>query len=245
MDEQGQAQVTTVARYLRTSYHGKENVEIGTRILHTTDPSFKLLADYARELMAATGLRRSPFHLEAKIDDRGPCLIEVAARFCGSSALFRDTRMHNGCDLLGHALAHYLHDSDVPRADLDWSCYYGSYRGAASGVSSADGLIAGLRGTAEIESMSEFVGWQMQPKVGQRVRRTLDLVSSPWTVEFEAPTAEELEAACARAHEVIAWEPAAGLRDRAQAAAAYLGQKVPALTAAPASVIRTRQGWRR
>lgn len=247
VDGAGVVHIISVTRYVRISFAGKENVEVGCRTLHTTDPAFPVLADYARRVVAATGLRRSPFHLEAKADERGPCLIEVGARLVGTGFALREGQMHGGLDVLDLALSHYLHESGVPAPALNWRAYDSLYRGETFGLASRDEVIYDLQGVAEVEALPEFVSWVDPPWVGKKVHRTTDLISSPWLAEMAAPGAAQLDAACDRARELITWN--AGTASRLQplrqvrGKAAGTMRKGRALASAPLMLLHTEFGW--
>lgn len=247
IDGAGQVHIVSVTRYVRVDFGGKENVEVGCRTLHTTDPLFEVLATYARRVLAATGLRRSPFHLEAKVDDRGPCLIEVGARLVGTGFAVREGRMHGGLDVLDLALSHYLHDTGVPAPTLDWHEYDSLYHGEVLGLASRDDVIYTLRGVSAVAAMPEFVAWVDPPWVGKKVHRTTDLISSPWLAEMAAASPAQLDAACDRASELITWndDASAALRPlrRLQGGLAGVARKGLALAATPRLVRRTRFGW--
>ena len=241
VDASGTVHVVSVVQYVRASHLGKENVEVGSRSVRTTDPLFDVLATYARRVVNATGLRRSPFHLEAKVDQDGPCLIEVAARLCGANGAFQDSRMH-GCDLLEVALDHYLGEK-TSAPPLDWGAYDEHLYGYMIGLSGHDGLICSVRGLAEVEAMPEFVAWADRPRVGQRVRRTLDLITHPWSVELRAPSAEQLDAARRRADALIEWDTHPGPVARLRGVSAYASERLAALVAAPRIASRTSMRW--
>lgn len=237
MDGAGVAHIISVVQYIRVPHAGKENVEIAGRVLKTQEPQFSALADYARRVLTATGLRRSPFHLEAKVDQQGPCLIEVAARMCGAEGAFTDSRLH-GFDAVEHALSHYLR-ADAPPPPLDWATYDRLHRGFALGLADDDAIVHTLSGVAEVEAMPEFVTWIDRPRVGQKVRQTVDLVSSPWIAELAAPSLTQLERAWTRAQDLVTWNDDAHRGVRLRGAGAYSASKILALSHLPTLLART------
>ena len=96
----------------------------GAAAVPTTERNFAALRDYATAVMSASGLRRSPFHLEAIVDDSGPCLVEVGARLCGDLLSYAESWQHGSdCDLVGQALRQYLRTRRRRRLNLDWQHY--------------------------------------------------------------------------------------------------------------------------
>ena len=77
VDHAGRVLVTEVWRYDRRDSHGERNVYYETLKVSTFEPPFGVVAQYASEVLEVLGLRRSPFHMELKVDEDGPCLIEV------------------------------------------------------------------------------------------------------------------------------------------------------------------------
>ena len=242
VDAAGTVHVIAIGKYVRRSHLGKENVEVGCLTVRTTDPVFEPLAAYTRRVITATGLHRSPFHLEAKVDGDGPCLIEVAARLCGANGAFQDGRMH-GFDVLGLALEHYLGEVSTP-PPLDWDAYDEWVYGYVMGTSDRDGLICSVQGVAQVEAMPEFVAWFERPHAGKRVRRTLDLATHPWSAELRAHSVEQLHAARVRAESLITWDDRPGPLARVRGASAYTSEKLRALSSAPSMARRTSLRWR-
>ncbi len=211
VDAHGVVVVTRVGRYERISVNGKANVEVGTSTVHTDDPAFDRLAAYAVEVVQATGLRRSPFHLEAKVDDRGPCLIEVAARLVGGGEAIDDGLVHGGRFDAFVVAAHYYLTAD-PYGDLglDWATYDRSWHGHVCGVATDHGRMYEVQGTHEVEAMPEFARWVIRPRVGDRIEPTVDLGGMPYQVVLRAPTAGTFAAAVERVRRTVQWNDVSG-----------------------------------
>ena len=78
IDAAGKVAVTGIGRYQRGLANGRTNLEFAPPPSPPRKRNFAALRDYATAVMSASGLRRSPFHLEAIVDDSGPCLVEVS-----------------------------------------------------------------------------------------------------------------------------------------------------------------------
>jgi hypothetical protein len=111
VDALGRAVVVSVGTYRRECHNGRLNVETGARTVRTSEEHFDAVAAYARRVVEATGVRRTPFHLEAKVDQQGPCLIEVAARLVGGDGVVEDSWLHR-TDFVDEALRQYLDPGD-------------------------------------------------------------------------------------------------------------------------------------
>jgi hypothetical protein len=230
VDERGVAHVFSVNQYVRADLHGRQDVFIGDFTVRTDRPEFAVAADYARTVIAATGLVRSPFHLELKIDDRGPCLLEVAARFCGANVAFRDADGHGGLDVFGIAAHHVVSPEPYGEYPLDWTTYDASVRGLVYGISHHDELVHDVAGMHEVESLREFERWETKPEVGTRVVRSVDLLRPPWSATTTTQTEDDYHRVADRMRALVRINPpSTRTRTLALTAAAYVPPVVRAV----------------
>ncbi len=68
IDAAGAVVVFAVFQYIRIPANGRDNIDFETLLVRRADPKFEVLAQYASEVVSASGLRRSPFHVELKLD---------------------------------------------------------------------------------------------------------------------------------------------------------------------------------
>jgi hypothetical protein len=67
---------------------------------------------------------RAPFHVEIKIDQRGPCLIDAGARLVGNRNAFVCEELHGkGFDPFDLACRSYLSPVPAPPPRMDWDSY--------------------------------------------------------------------------------------------------------------------------
>jgi heptaprenyl diphosphate synthase len=210
IDGRGEVLVLAVFEYRRVFANGREGIDLETRLVHRDETVFATAAAYAQEVMAGTGLRRSPFHLELKIDERGPCLIEVGARLAGNgNAIFCD-QIHGGrVELFALAIRHYL-DPGAPLPAIDWNAYDTNHAEYAHGIATRKEIIVQLEGVAAVEALPSFCGWARKPAVGDRVNVTTDALSMPWSVTLMNRSPEGLAADAAAARQLIHWNRSAG-----------------------------------
>lgn len=222
--------VHSITEYSRLAVNGRATVCEKDYKLDQTDPVFEPLRVYALQVVRALGLRRSPFHLEAKLDDRGPCAIDVGARLVGNGAAFVLSTLHPARPCVFDIAAHGYLFADRYGLDepIDWSWYNGHGYVCVVGISERDELITSLEGIEEVEALPQFVRWEVKPHLGQRVRRTLDLFSIPWDVDLvgEGSTRDLLRVADA-VRGIIRWNrgrrsPGAVLRAHGRRAAERL-----------------------
>jgi hypothetical protein len=203
VDERGVVHVFTVNEYVHRALNGRPNVSTGHFTVRTSLPEFEVAATYARDVIRATGLRRSPFHLELKIDDVGPCLIEVGARFCGANIAMRDSDAHGGLDVLGIGAHHFISAEPYGDYALDWAAYDDRVRGLVSGIATRDQRIASLSGVAETERMPEFVRWDNKPEFGAHVVPTVDFASVPWRATVSCESEEHFHSTSERVRALV------------------------------------------
>ena len=195
--------------------NGRTNLVSEFRQIHHDDPLFAELAAYATEVLKCTGLTRSPFHMDVIIDESGPCMVEVGARFSGDGNAFDINDLHaNKIDVFDIAAHYYLTNEDYGPIDLDWDAYDARPRRSVYGVSYRRERIYEIHGIDEIEAMPEFAGWRQKPAVGLRVVPTVDLATKPWQLSLVSDSEERLDAAAAKARATLSWNDAAEGTDR-------------------------------
>lgn len=183
IDAAGKVAVTGIGRYQRGPANGRTNLEFGAAAVPTTERNFAALRDYATAVMSASGLRRSPFHLEAIVDDSGPCLVEVGARLCGDLLSYAESWQHGSdCDLVGQALRQYLPDPPPPELNLDWQHYDSHLYMQVNGVQEHRIMVGEVVGFDVVEADPSFLFWIKQPQPGDVLLPTDGLVTKPWSV---------------------------------------------------------------
>ena len=192
IDAVGTVTIVGIYHYVRYEVNGRRNVLSGTESLASTSENFITLADYATQVLGASGLRRSPFHLEAKIDDGGPCLIEVAARFVGADGVDVDNVLHGHLDVFDLAAHYCLTETDYGPTGVDWKYADRQVRGQVFGASTVAGRVTAIAGMAEVEAHPGFLQWAKAPRIGDRVFPTVDVMQHPWIATVEADSHEAM-----------------------------------------------------
>ena len=179
----------------------------------STHPHFATLVQYATDVIDATGLRRSPFHLEIKIDDRGPCVIDLAARFGGGGLMYGISRSHRtSADLFTIAAHDYVGPNDIPVGPIDWAWHDANRVMYVFGISHESCTIHHLIGRDTIEARPEFVRWVLTPSIGMRLQPTETLFSAPYIAELRVPPTEaEREALVRFVHDTVRWNTAGSI----------------------------------
>ena len=187
IDHQGRAIAVAAFRYERIEANGHLVDWLTHQVSHSA-PEFAALEAYAQRVATGLNLRRSPFHLEARLKDGEPSLVEIGARLAGNGNAFVCNELHgNKLDVFRLAADHYLHDGPRAEPPLDWHSYERSAITYVHGVSFEDSFIHSLEGVAELERHPQFAGWVKRPEIGQRLRPTVDFFTSPWAFLSRAP----------------------------------------------------------
>lgn len=200
--------ITTLAAFecMVTAVNGRANVPSAFRIVNTFEDQFGPLTEYAGQVIRASGLRRSPFHVDIKIDDRGPWLIEAGARLAGVSTAYDVGIVHGGeLNVIGLAAHYYLTDEPHGDVPLNWESYDSRAYALILGISHGRGVMYEVSGRKQVESTNGFVRWIRQPEPGRLFKPTVDLYSVPWILSLSADDQHRLMKLSKVAHQSIQW----------------------------------------
>ena len=182
MDAEGKAIIVNILAYERLAANGKPNLYHRTHHVRQTAPEFAALADYARTVMAASGLVRCPFHMEAIVTEAGPRLIEVGARLGGTRYAFMANDVHAGeCDIFALAAHYYVSSAPYAGNLPSWAHYNQVSYVHLDGHWPRRERIYSLAGVDAVEALPEFAGWVVKPRLGAMLQRTQDLYSVPYS----------------------------------------------------------------
>lgn len=195
VDGDGDVTAIAIQRYQRGQVGDRSNIALGHTTVRPGEPHFDELSEYAVSVIAATQLRRSPFHMEIKVDDAGPCLIECGARLVGWAAALEDSAAHGPQMNVVRVAAHYWLESDHVDIPLDFEHYRSRYGLHVIGNSTAHGVAVRTRGVAEVESMPAFVRWVVRPRVGRSVVPTVSTETILWGLHLAHSDESEVQRA--------------------------------------------------
>lgn len=227
VDAEGTVRTFSVQRRVYIAANGRSNLGGGYRMVAHTTGEFAQAEAYARGVLTTAGLVASPFHMEIKIDEEGPSLIEVGARL-GGAGIPEDTALAHGgaIDLFLESARGFVGEVG-PVGQPDWEHYDEAGVWTVLGVADHDERITRLDGVEQVQALPEFAYWVMPPQLGQRVRRTIDLATSPWQVTLRG-AADRLPAVENSVREAIRWnDPAGGPMRRVRARAAWVHRRFP------------------
>jgi hypothetical protein len=183
VDALGRILVYAVFEYHRVAANGRVALDYLTAKVRRTSRFFAQAESYVREVIAASGLTRSPFHVEVKIDERGPCLIDAGARLVGNGNASVCEDLHGkSFDPFDLACRSYLSPSSAEMPRFDWEAYDAAELLYVQGLAIRAGRVYTTGGAREVEQLPEFAGWVNRPSRGQRIAPTVDLFTSPWSL---------------------------------------------------------------
>lgn len=192
-DGAGELLATDVWLYDKRDFGSRRNLYVHTEKISTTDPRWGLLDDYATQVVRALGLRRAPVHMEVKLDDQGPCLVEVGARFAGGNQPRLSSELH-GRSLFELAACHYLSDTPLRYEDVNYHNYDSRQARIVSGVQ-LDGIevIHAVYGVNEVSQLPSFYDFGFTRPVGAPCPATVDLLTKAYEVYLIHEDPEVLE----------------------------------------------------
>ena len=194
VDYRSDVLITEVWRYDRRDFGDRRNVYYETIKVGTQEAPFEGVAAYASAVIEALELTRSPFHMEVKVDDAGPCLIEVGARFAGGHQPALGSRLHHH-SLFELAACHFLSDVAASPNDVDFAHYDAHAARILSGVQDVEiESVREVLGVREVEALPSCVGTGMLRRPGQRVPVSRDVNTKAWEVYLFHADARQVEA---------------------------------------------------
>jgi len=203
VDHAGDVLITDIWRYDKRDSHGEKNLYYESVKVSSDEEPFEALAGYATGVVQALGLRRSPFHMEAKVDDDGPCLIEVGARFAGGNQATLGSQLHRH-SLFELATCHYLDDIRISPHDVDYEHYDAMSARVLSGIQEEEvPRVTDVEGLDQVEALPSFAGFGMLRRPGMRVPVSRDVNSKAWEVYLLHPDAEQVAADAIATRELL------------------------------------------
>jgi biotin carboxylase len=206
VDRDGDFLLTDLWLYDRRESHGVPNLYYETIKMSSTTPLFAELARYASAVIEALELVRAPVHMEVKVDERGPCLIEVGARLPGGNQPMLASMLH-GRSLFELAACHYLGELPLSPTDVDYERYDSLAARIVSGIQPVPlRPVRALVGLEEVERLPSYVGSGLLRRPGMNLAQTIDLNTKSYEVYLLHPDAEQVAHDAAAVRELLRYE---------------------------------------
>ncbi|MFI9386743.1 ATP-grasp domain-containing protein [Kutzneria sp. NPDC052558] len=173
----GRHRVCEIWRTDRVRANGVPDIAAAATVLPRRGEAQDVLADYAGQVLDALGIRHGPAHVEIKLTNAGPRLVEVGARIAGG-------------DMPSYA------QMALGESQLDWTAHAyleprrfheragQEYRrtrcvGNVALISPVDGILRRYRDLDSLRSLDSFHELQLHVRPGERIERTVDDVTYP------------------------------------------------------------------
>jgi biotin carboxylase len=205
VDRAGDFLATDIWLYDKRDSHGVANLYYQTLKL-STGPLFWQLVEYAARVLDVLELRRAPVHMEVKVDERGPCLIEVGARLPGGNQPMLASLLH-GRSLFELAACHYLDELPLSPRDVDYERYDRFAARILSGIQPmALQRVRAVHGLEEVAALPSYAGAGLLRMPGAYLPQTRDLRGKSYEVYLMHPDAGQVEADARAARRLLRYE---------------------------------------
>lgn len=185
--------ITDVWIYDKRASHGIPNLYYQSIKLNTHEEPFWDLAAYAAKVVEGLELKRTPVHMEVKVDEYGPCLIEIGARMAGGDQPVLASKLH-GHSLFELAACHYLDEIPLTRRDVDYTAYDSRQARIVSGIQTEEiARVRAIHGVDEVENLPSFDGFGLIRPPGTRAPQTRDLNTKAYEVYLLHPDGDQVE----------------------------------------------------
>jgi ATP-grasp domain len=227
VDALGRCEVIAIFRYSKVAANGRAGLDHLTWRIRSDVPVFATLEQYAHDVIAASGLRRSPFHLEVILGDQGPSLVDAGARLPGNGNVLECNRLHGrSFDWFQLAAHYYLQDADFGPLSLNWAHYDSLDVLYVHGIATQDEIVCDVDGVEQVEALPEFVRWARKPGVGNRVVPTVDMFTAPWCAVLAGNNGlQELIDRAEQVRAVLRWNLRSGPLDQIAARSRWIARK--------------------
>lgn len=198
--------ITDCWRYDKREHHGVKNLYFETIKVDRTDPVFEPLALYAGQLIETLELRKSPFHMELKMDQEGPCLIECGARFAGGNQPLLASELHEH-SLFELAACHYMDDIPFSIDDVHYDKYDRFQARIIKGVQDTEiQSISAVYGVEEVKALPSFSMLGFVQPVGAYLPVSRDLFTTSYEVYLLHEDPQQIAEDAMRVRELIRYE---------------------------------------
>lgn len=176
----GRHRVCEIWRTARISANGVLDLSETVYLMPRRGPVQDRLARYAFEVLDALGIAHGPAHVEIKLTERGPVLVEAGARICGANLPYYAQVAHGRSQLdwtvtayldPERFLATYRDDYDEPR----FCAFVGL-------ISPVGGVLGGYRHLDALRALESFHDMRVFVQPGGTIVPTVDDLTYPVVV---------------------------------------------------------------
>jgi biotin carboxylase len=172
-------------------------VEVGHDYPAQLSPATKkAIEDIAQQSLAALGLGWGPAHIELRLTDSGPQIIEVNPRLAGGY-IPELVRLSSGIDLISETIMLVVGE----QPELKRSCH--DYTSIRFILSTGDGILSGVEGLDQAQSIVGIAEVKIYSPLGTQMRRNGDFRDRVGHVIARGSTHEQAVRAAEAAHRAV------------------------------------------
>ncbi|MFG2805867.1 MFS transporter [Streptomyces massasporeus] len=171
----GHHRICEIWRTSRLAVNGLSDLADAAYLIDRRGEAQDRLAAYSARVLDALGIRHGPAHLEVKLTNDGPRLVEVGARIAGGN-IPSHAQLSIGESQLDWTVRAYLDPEGFHRgADEDYR--RSRYVANLALISPVEGILRGYRDLDAIRRLESFHDMQVYVQPGERISRTVDDVT--------------------------------------------------------------------
>lgn len=202
----GEVLITDVWYYDKRECNGIKNLYYETVKVDREDPVFEPLGYYAGDLIQSLGLRKCPFHMEIKIDEGGPCIIECGARFAGGNQPLLSSTLHEH-SLFELAACHYIESLPFGYEDLHYDRYDRYQARIIKGVQAEElQFIQEIYGLEEAEALPSFFRFGFLCPLGTHLPKTTDIYTASYEIYLLHEDPDQIAEDAVKIRDLIRYE---------------------------------------
>ncbi len=188
---QGCHKITDIWRCEKKFIPGKSNISMLEALVHPEDPACHQLIPYAKQVLQALHIQHGPGHMEVMLTEKGPVLIECAARLqgCVDPKAVEAALGYSQLSAMVMAYANPKKFEQLPQVyhlkQYVYRLFMCSYR---------EGLLSEAVDFDVIKQLPSFFSLNAALHKGQRLRKTVDIATIPGYLHFINSELEQLQA---------------------------------------------------
>ncbi|MEU3756833.1 ATP-grasp domain-containing protein [Streptomyces olivoreticuli] len=193
----GELGLVAVVKYSKSTRGNRIGVYDAEDYLHPDDPLVGVLETYTRQVAQAVGIRTGCTHTEIMQTDRGPRLIEIAARLDGGCAQ-QAARLATGDSQIDRTVRHHLDNAFSPGFEIVQPTRVAWLSAANSGT---------MRNAEVLDAVRELASFQklgFRYPNGSQVPKTEDLFTTLGWVLLSTPDQDLLDQDTERVRDIEA-----------------------------------------
>ena len=193
-------------KYDKRMFNGSPVVYFGIRLMSVDDePQLRAMVEYTFKVLDALGIQNGSVHSELKTEERGPVLIEANCRLHGGEGTW--TPMVETC--LGYSQVSAMIDAYLdPPAFAAIPAYPDNFKAFATEAdmqSNVSGILKEVdpEALAKIKALSSYRDGFLAVTVGERIEKTIDLLTSCGNFNLVNQSKEQLDADYEEFHRIV------------------------------------------